>query len=87
MTTSDNSPVILTVGECACSNVMCSLVHHHDFPELHAEGQSSAEAGEHLLHQLERALDSVQSGFRRVEIEKAVEDVKQFIEHETAAAH
>lgn len=86
MTTSTNQPVIVTIGPCACSSVMCSKVHHHEFPELHAEGESSTEAGTQLLHQLRKALDSVQSGFRREAIEKAVDDVKEFIEQETAAA-
>jgi hypothetical protein len=63
-------------------------LHHGPPPRfpLHAEGETSAEAGAHLLNQLQRALDSVQSGFRREAIEKAIEDVKEFIEHETAAA-
>ncbi len=85
MTTSTSEKVIATVGQCECHAVVCTTAHHHDFPEVHAEGETSAEAGAHLLNQLQRALDSVQSGFRREAIEKAIEDVKEFIAEETAA--
>jgi hypothetical protein len=83
MTTSTSERVIATVGQCECHAVACCTVHHHDFPDAHAEGQTSVEAATHLLYQLRTALDSVQSGFRREAIEKAIVEVNEFVEHET----
>jgi hypothetical protein len=57
-------------------------VHHHDFPELHAEGQTAAEAGAHLKHLLDRAFDNAPSDCRREAIAAALHDVEMFLERQ-----
>jgi hypothetical protein len=56
-----------------------STVHHHDFPEVRAEGETPHEAAEQLLNHLCRALDSALLEWRRQEIERALDDVRAFV--------
>lgn len=79
MKTLQDTRVIVQVGQCECHAVTTTQVHHHDFPELHAEGITAAEAGAHLKNLLLRTLDSVPSGPRREEFEQALLDVTTFI--------
>ena len=50
----EQSRVIVTIGGTAST----ACVHHRDFPEIRAEGESPKEAASHLVNQLTRALDS-----------------------------
>jgi len=84
MATLSSERVIATVGLCECHAVTTTRVYHHHFPEMHAEGETSAEAGRQLLNHLTAALDNVGSGYRRVAIEQALEDIKKFVVHEEA---
>lgn len=53
-------------------------VHHHDFPEIRAHGESPAAAAGHLSNQLTRALDSALTTWRRETIQRAIDDVQTF---------
>lgn len=72
----DVSRVIVSVGFTAGS----TQVHHRDFPEIRASGESPVHAAEHLGHQLTRALDSALTVWRRQTIEQAIADVRAFAE-------
>jgi hypothetical protein len=70
----DSSRVIVKVGRTAGS----SEVHHRDFPEIRAHGQSPTDAASHLANQLTRALDTALTQWRRDTIQKAIADVEAF---------
>jgi hypothetical protein len=71
---SDISRVIISTGFTAGA----TQVHHRDFPEIRASGESAAIAAGYLRHQLERALDSALTTWRRQVIEQAIADVQAF---------
>ena len=55
-------------------------VHHRDFPEIRAEGETPEDAAAHLANQLTRALDSALTDWRRETIEQAIADVQAFVD-------
>jgi hypothetical protein len=77
--TTDVSPVVVSVGLCECHAVERTEVHHRNFPELHAEGESTADAAAHLTNLLLRELDSAESCYRRTPFEEAIQEVKEFM--------
>lgn len=76
----DAESVIVTEG--ATPNA--AQVHHRDFPEIRADGETPHVAAGHLVNQLVRALDSALTNWRRETIEKAIDEVKAFIGHKHA---
>jgi hypothetical protein len=72
----DPSRVILTVGATSHS----VRVHHHDFPEIRADGQSAREAAGHLANKLALALDTALTEWRRENLGRAIADVNAFVE-------
>ena len=71
----DQSRVIVAVG----STAHATCVHHRDFAEIRAEGETPAVAANHLVNQLTRALDSALTEWRRSTIEQAIADIREFI--------
>jgi hypothetical protein len=53
-------------------------VWHRDFPEIRTFGSSPTEAVKLLGHQLQRALDSALTDWRRSAINNALDEVKKF---------
>jgi hypothetical protein len=72
---SEQSRVIVTVGATAHS----TSLHHRDFPEIRAEGETPAVAGTHLVNQLTRTLDSALTQWRRGTLEQAIADIRAFV--------
>ena len=72
----ETNTVIVTTGATART----TQVHHRDFPEIRAEGETPAIAATHLGHQLVRALDTALTPWRRETIQKAIDEVKAFAE-------
>ena len=70
----DQDRVIATTGTTAQS----TQVHHRDFPEIRAEGETPQAAATHLANQLTRALDSALTTWRRDAIQKAIAEVDAF---------
>ena len=70
----DQDRVIVTTGATA----QATLVHHRDFPEIRAEGESPEAAATNLANQLTRALDSALTKWRRDAIEQAIAEVQAF---------
>jgi hypothetical protein len=70
----DQSPVIVASGATAHS----TSLHHRDFPEIRAEGETPSVAATHLANQLTRALDSALTQWRRETIERAIADIREF---------
>lgn len=70
--------VIVTMG--ATSQGVC--VHHHDFPEVRAEGQSPKEAATHLANKLAAAMDTALTDWRRESMTQAIVDVQDFVKRE-----
>jgi hypothetical protein len=56
-------------------------VHHRDFPEIRAEGDSPEEAAALLANKLTCALDSALTDWRRGTMDQAIADVRAFMEH------
>ena len=70
--------IIVTMGATAHG----ACVHHHDFPEVRAEGQSPKEAAAHLANKLAASLDTALTEWRRQSITQAITDVKDFVNRE-----
>jgi hypothetical protein len=66
--------VIVTTG----STAQATQIHHRDFPEIRAEGESPAAAANNLTNHLTRALDSALTKWRRDAIEQAIAEVQEF---------
>jgi hypothetical protein len=66
--------VIVATG----STAQATQVHHRDFPEIRAEGDTPAVAAGHLANHLTRALDSALTKWRRDAIEQAIAEVQEF---------
>jgi hypothetical protein len=71
----DASRVIVETGATANS----VSVHHRDFPEIRAEGETPGVAATHLVNQLTRALDSALTQWRRDTLEQARDDIQAFV--------
>jgi hypothetical protein len=69
------SSVIVTSG--ATSN--SARVHHRDFPEIRADGETPQEAASHLANKLSCAMDSALTDWRRQTLDQAIADVKAFV--------
>jgi hypothetical protein len=72
---SDPSRVIVVTGVTMHS----TSVHHRDFPDIRAEGETPAVAATHLINQLTRALDSALTQWRRGTLEQAIADIQAFV--------
>lgn len=72
---SEQSSVIVSTGGMA----QTAQVHHRDFPEIRAEGESPEHAASQLVNHLTRALDSALTVWRRDQIEKAIADVQSYV--------
>ncbi len=72
------SKVIVTAG--ASGQADQTQVHHRDFPEIRAEGESPAAAATSLVNHLTRALDSALTAWRRDTIQGAIADVQAFLQ-------
>ena len=62
-----------------CATAHTAQVHHHDFPEIRADGASPGEAALHLVNQLLRARDSALTTWRLEQFDKAIAEVKAFV--------
>ena len=54
---------------------------HHDFPEIRTQAESPSAAAQALEFQLQRALDTALTPWRRETVENAIADVKAFMAH------
>ncbi len=70
--------LIVTAG--ATSHGVC--VHHHDFPEVRAEGQNPREAAGLLANRLAAAMDTALTEWRRQSLTKAITDVNEYVKQE-----
>ena len=71
--------LVVSVGQCECRAVTNARVHHRDYPEMEAVGETAVEAAANLANLLIRALDSVPYGFHRDTLEQALIDVHEFV--------
>jgi hypothetical protein len=67
----DRNRRVVTPDACEGRAVRTTHVHHHDFPEVRAEGESTAAAGMNLANRLDRALDNTPSDYRRAVVTQA----------------
>jgi hypothetical protein len=72
---SDEQRVIVGAGAMGSA----ASVHHRDFPEIRAEGETPAVAATHLANQLTRALDSALTHWRRETLGQAIADIEAFV--------
>jgi hypothetical protein len=77
--TADPDKIIVTTGATADA----VRVHHHDIPELHADGESPAIAAENLANALTREVDSVSDEHHREALQQALADVRSFVERDS----
>ncbi len=82
----DPNRVTVCQGECVCHSIQNLHVFHRDFPEIWSEGNTPAEAAEHLAHQLWLAAEAARSQWQRDAVEQAIADVAAFREGLPAAA-
>jgi hypothetical protein len=71
----DPTRVIVTEGATGHTN----QVHHHDFPEIRADGRSAKEAASHLVNKLKLAMDTALTDWRRETMTQAIADVEAFV--------
>ena len=77
--TTDPGRVILTAG----STAHAVQVHHQDIPELNADGESPELAAVNLAQDLAREIEGVADDFRREAFQRALADIRAFIEGST----
>jgi hypothetical protein len=70
----DASRVIVATGATANH----AQVHHRDFPEIRAEGETPEVAARNLANHLTKALDTALTQWRRETIQAAIADVEAF---------
>jgi hypothetical protein len=75
---SDPSQVIVKTGDYTSHSVHALFVYHRNFPEVRGEGGSPGDAAGRLAALLSLSLDNVSSDWRRVILERAIEDVRAF---------
>ncbi len=75
---SDTSQVIVTTEDYLLHTLHALSIHHRHFPEVRSGGSSPEDAAARLAGLLSRALDSAPSDWRRVILERAIEDVRAF---------
>ncbi len=75
---SNLSQIIVAAEEYALHAVHTLSVYHRVFPEVRGEGGSPGDAAARLAALLSRTLDNVSSDWRRVILERAIEDVREF---------
>ena len=78
--TDDRIHVVVTTELCRAFQV-----HHRDFPEVQAEGESTRLAATHLLEHLARELDNIEDAWHRRRLQKAVADLRAFLGRDPAA--
>lgn len=71
----ERNRVIVTIGGTANA----SIASHREFPEIRADGENPRAAAEQLVNQLQRALDSALTDWRRQTLEQAIKDVREFV--------
>lgn len=71
--------LVVSIGQCECRAVTNARIHHRDYPEMEAVGETTADAATNLGNLLIRALDSVPYGFHRDTLEQAIVDVHEFV--------
>ncbi len=76
----DRNRVIVAEGACDCHSVHLTRVHHHDLPDIHAEGETPAIAAVDLAGQLTRILDAPLGAASRESAERALDDIRLSIE-------
>jgi hypothetical protein len=74
----DPSQVISTTVDDSFHSVHVLSVYHRNFPEVRGEGNTPVDAAARLAALLSRTLDNVSSDWRRVILERAIEDVRAF---------
>ena len=76
----DRNRVVVAEGVCDCHGVHLTRVHHRDFPDIHAEGETPAIAAAYLAGQLTRILDAPLDVASRESAERALDDILLFIQ-------
>ena len=71
--------MVVTPGACEGLAVRTTHLHHRDFPELRAEGESPVTAGTNLANLLVYALDNTPNDYRRAVVTQALADVRAFV--------
>jgi hypothetical protein len=76
----DQDRLIVSEGSRDCHSVHLTRVHHHDFPDVHAEGETPAIAAAFLAGELIRILDAPPDAASRESAERALDDIRRFIQ-------
>jgi hypothetical protein len=71
---------MMTVGARRRPSVHLTRVHHHDFPDIHAEGETHPIAAAFLAGELTRILDAPLDSASRESAELALYDTRLFIQ-------
>jgi hypothetical protein len=75
---SDPRQVISSTWDYVFHSFHALSVYHRNFPEVRGEGSTPEDAAVRLAALLSRTLDNVSSDWRRVNLERAIEDVRAF---------
>jgi len=76
--------VVVSPAEYSALAFHGAEAYHRDFPEVRGEGDSPEDAAARLAGLLARTLDSAPSHWRREHLERAIEDVRAFVNRDRA---
>ncbi|MFO0952561.1 MAG: hypothetical protein U0835_15720 [Isosphaeraceae bacterium] len=79
LTPTPGTHVIVNFGPSESRPETCTHAHHHDVPEVDAEGESTREAVTTLLGMLTAAAAGEPSAFRRRTLDVAAAEVREFL--------
>jgi hypothetical protein len=80
----DPKKVIVEENLCQSCSTQTVRVHHESFPEMRIAGMSAEQAAERLAEQLEAELDAVSNPSLREPVQRAVVDLRAFLNREGA---
>jgi hypothetical protein len=77
--TANPAQIIVTAEDDIGAPAPTLQVHHRNFPEIEAEGETEQAAATNLGERLQKALDAVPDSWHRASLEQAIEDLRAFV--------
>ena len=77
-TTKTPEPIVISSTLAEDGAIPLVRVHHRDWPEIHAEGESVETAARNLVLQFQKNVDSSTDRWKRKAFEAAMEEVRSF---------
>lgn len=79
--------IVLAVGPSETHGGAHTCIYHRDFPENWAQGETKIEAARNLANLFEKNLDSVCDPLHREAIERALSEVRDYLQEPGIEVH